>query len=61
MSNERKLIDFINEKYQNLGFEMTNEQKMIFETGIGVGITFALTQLIDANIDLSVLGQYSPE
>ena len=37
--------------------ELSDEQKMIFETGISHGITFALTRLVDTNIDLKVLGQ----
>lgn len=64
MSNERKLIDYINETYKRFeeqGQVFDNVQKMIFETGIATGITFALTNLIDTKIDVSVLAQYSPE
>ena len=58
MSNERKLIDYINNIYAELGFELTDEQKLIYESGVATGITFALSQLIDLNIDLSILGNY---
>ena len=61
MSNERILIDYINNVYKNLPIEFTPEQKMIFETGVAQGITFALTKLINVNIDLSVLGKYTPD
>lgn len=62
MSNERKLIDCINEFYKAIEIEMkkplTNEQKMLFETGVAKGIEFVLSNAV---VDLSVLGQYSPE
>ena len=64
MSNERKLIDYINETYRRFeeqGKVFDNVQKMLFETGVATGITFALTNLIDTKIDVSVLAQYSPE
>ena len=63
MSNERKLIDYINEFYKEIETNnpLTNEQKMIFETGVAKGITFVFTKLIDLNIDLSILGQYSED
>lgn len=61
MSNERKLIDFINNTYSQLNLDLSDEQKMLFETGIAKGIIFALTELINTDIDLTVLGQYSPE
>ena len=63
MSNERKLIDYINEFYKQIEADctLTTEQKMIFETGVANGISFALTHLIDVNIDLSILGKYSPD
>jgi hypothetical protein len=58
MNNKtRKLIEMINDFYNNiLDFDLTDEQKNLFETGIAMGIKFALTELIDTNIDLSVLG-----
>lgn len=60
MSNERKLIDRINEFYKEIEAKqpLTNEQKMLFETGIAIGIEFVLSNAV---VDLSVLGQYSPE
>jgi hypothetical protein len=64
MSNERKLIDYINETYRRFeeqGKVFDNVQKMLFETGVATGIIFALTNLIDTKIDVSVLAQYSPE
>jgi len=64
MSNERKLIDYINETYRRFeeqGKVFDNVQKMLFETGVATGIAFALTNLIDTKIDVSVLAQYSPE
>jgi len=64
MSNERKLIDYINEFYKKMESEnnpLTSEQKMIFETGVSQGILFVFTKLIDLHVDLSVLGQYSED
>lgn len=58
MANKtRKLIDTITNFYEEeLNFDATEEQKMWFESGVAMGIKFALTELIDTDIDLSVLG-----
>ena len=64
MNNERKLIEYINDCYNDLErqeIHLSNEQKMLFETGVAKGITFALTRLININIDLGVLGRYEPD
>lgn len=57
MANKtRKLIDTVTDFYENtLDFNVTEEQKVWFETGVAVGIKFALTELINTDIDLSVL------
>lgn len=65
MNKTRLLIEQVNEFYKNQeeksSVPFSDEQKMLFETGVGIGITFALTQLIDPNIDLTVLGNYNSD
>lgn len=56
---ERKLIDDINGFYNSLDKELTDDQKMLFETGVANGIVFILSELHPVfKIDLSILGQY---
>ena len=54
----RKLIEMLTTFYENnLDFKVSEEQQMWFETGVAFGIKFALTELIDTNIDLTILGR----
>ena len=57
-NNTRKLIDMVTDFYEKLDFNISEEQKMLFETGVAMGIKFALTELINTDIDLQVLGNY---
>ena len=60
-NNTRKLINTVTNFYENFDFDVTEEQQMWFETGVAVGIKFALTELIDTDIDLQVLGDLQNE
>lgn len=56
MKLERLLIEKLNQIYSEI--ELSDEGKVIFETGVGVGITFAMTNMVNPNIDLTILANY---
>lgn len=65
MNKSRLLIEEVNNFYkkeeERSSLTFSDAEKMLFETGVGIGVAFALTNLIDTNIDLSVLGNYSAD
>lgn len=62
MSNERKLIEFLNKKYNDIPLALTNENRMFIETGVAFGIEFMSENIVNAvNIDLNILGQYESD
>lgn len=59
MSNERLLIEFLNEKYSTMP-ELTNEQKACIETGVMYGVTF-VAQLMGSVRYQDILSQYEQD